>query len=179
MLYSGGKLYNVLRFRGNGSINCARRLSLGRFAHAWPRSNGCRPDTHLCMYVCGTTSIFFLQTTRYHATCYETTYCVRLTHLRGVCYRKGSRDNSVCVRAAGAVGGATHTTRKSSRVAVAAHTGTSTYNTKDHTKHISTNIHLLKIYTVRRSTQSKYSWCRCARVCVCVLARVATLVLNS
>jgi len=32
MLYSGGKLYNVLRFRGNGSINCARRLSLGRFA---------------------------------------------------------------------------------------------------------------------------------------------------
>ena len=32
MLYSSGRLYNVLRCRGNGGINCARRLSLGRFA---------------------------------------------------------------------------------------------------------------------------------------------------
>ena len=110
---------------------------------------------------------FLLQTTCYYATCYKATYCMLLTHLRAVCYRKGARDNSVCVRAAGAVGGATHTTRKSSCVAVAANTGTSTYNTKDHTKYISTNIHLLKICTVRRSTQSKYSWCRCACVCVC------------
>jgi len=127
----------------------------------------------VCVYLWHNFHFYILQTTCYHATCYNTTYCVQLTRLRAVCYREGSRDNSVCVRAAGAVGSVTHTAKKIIPCRGCGKCGASTYNTKNTTQNLSILIFIYLKYTfARRATQGTYSWCRCVCVCMCMCSRV-------